>query len=212
MRRLRIVWTPLAALASLGMLRPFVGRGVGAGAGEERKRADRGQRRGLGRRRRMQGVVVDIHGMPRSGVEVALAQHKTRLSLAKTDLQGRFRLAGVKGGVYQLQSSGQVRFVRAWTAEAAPPAARPLALMVVGSEVVRGQMPLEDFCVRRRDHHRARRGDDRDSDRRAQQRRQGQAGKSVTLRLALEGVFRGRGGSLPAREAVALADAVPAGT
>ena len=26
-----------------------------------------------------------------------------------------------------------------------PPAARPLALMVVGSEVVRGQMPLEDF-------------------------------------------------------------------
>ena len=141
MRRLRIVWTPLAALASLGCFAP------GAGAPEP-ERAKKGnapievsdvaltRRRDAGRRRHPHAAVRR---------RVALAQHKTWLSLAKTDLQGRFRFAGVKGGVYQLLSSGQVRFVRAWTAEAAPPAARPLALMVVGSEVVRGQMPLEDF-------------------------------------------------------------------
>ena len=146
MRRLRIVWTPLAALASLGMLLPP--SWAGAPAPERAKKgnapievSDVALDAGGG----MQGVVVDVHGMPRSGVEVALVQHKTRLGLVKTDLQGRFRFAPVKGGVYQLLSSGQVRFVRAWTAEAAPPAARPLALMVVGSEVVRGQMPLEDF-------------------------------------------------------------------
>lgn len=146
MRRLRIVWTPLVVLACLGMLLPPSWAGA-----SEPERAKQGNAPievsdvALDAGGGMQGVVVDVHGMPRSGVEVALVQHKTRLGLVKTDLQGRFRFAPVKGGVYQIQSGGQGRFVRAWTAEAAPPAARPLALMVVGSEVVRGQMPLEDF-------------------------------------------------------------------
>ncbi|MDD4787609.1 MAG: hypothetical protein PHO07_10575 [Pirellulales bacterium] len=146
MRRWRIVWTPWAALACLGMLLPP----SWAEASEPVRAKDDAapiavSDVALDTGGGMQGVVVDVHGMPRSGVEVALVQHRRRLSLAKTDLQRRFRLAGVKGGVYQIQTGGQGRFVRAWTAEAAPPAARPLALMVVGSEVVRGQMPLEDF-------------------------------------------------------------------
>ena len=44
-----------------------------------------------------------------------------------------------------LQSGGQGRFVRAWSAKKAPPNAKSAAMMITGDGVVRGQMPLEDF-------------------------------------------------------------------
>ena len=40
---------------------------------------------------------------------------------------------------------GHGRLVRAWAAQTAPPAARNIALVVAGGDVVRGQMPFEQF-------------------------------------------------------------------
>lgn len=146
MKRLGIVRTPLVTLACLGLFLPP--SWVVAAEPQQTKQGGGPIAVSdvvLDAQSGLLGVVVDIRGVPQPGVEVALVQQKARLGLAKTDLQGRFRMASVKGGMYMLQSGGQGRFVRAWTAGAAPPAAKPLALMVVGSEVVRGQMPLEDF-------------------------------------------------------------------
>lgn len=146
MKYLRNVKMPLVTLACLGLLLPP----SWVAATEPQQAKKRGAPIAvsdvvLDAESGLQGVVVDIRGEPQAGVEVALVQQKTRLGLVKTDLQGRFRMAGIQGGMYMLQSGGQGRFIRAWTAAAAPPAAKPLALLVVGSEVVRGQMPLEDF-------------------------------------------------------------------
>ena len=94
----------------------------------------------------LQGVVVDVQGVPQARVPVVLVKGNREVGRVKADGTGRFRVAGLRGGVYVLQAGGQGKVVRAWTAKVAPPAAKPLVLMVVGNELVRGQMPLEDFC------------------------------------------------------------------
>jgi hypothetical protein len=93
----------------------------------------------------LQGVVVDVHGAPQSAAKVVLVQQKREVGRVQADRFGRFRLSGLRGGVYSLQSGGQVCFVRAWTSEKAPPKAKAAALIVSGDGVVRGQMPLEQF-------------------------------------------------------------------
>ncbi len=93
----------------------------------------------------LEGVVVDVHGAPQPRAKVVLVQQKREIGLVQADQVGRFRLSGLRGGVYMLQSGGQGRFVRAWTARTAPPNAKSAALMVTGDGVVRGQMPLEQF-------------------------------------------------------------------
>lgn len=93
----------------------------------------------------LQGVVVDMHGAPQPAAKVVVVQQKREIGRVQTDQLGRFRVTGLRGGVYMLQSGGQGRFVRAWSAKKAPPNAKSVALMITGDGVVRGQMPLEDF-------------------------------------------------------------------
>jgi hypothetical protein len=93
----------------------------------------------------LQGVVVDVHGTPQPAAKVVLVRQRQEIGRVQADQLGRFRLLGLRGGVYMLQSGGQGRFVRAWTAKTAPPNAKSAALMVTGDGVVRGQMPLEQF-------------------------------------------------------------------
>ncbi len=99
----------------------------------------------LDRQGHLSGVVVNLHGIPAAGVEVVVSQKGDEILRAKTDALGRFSTGKLPGGVYLIASGGQGRLVRAWTTQAAPPAAKPLALLVVGDRLVRGQMPLEDF-------------------------------------------------------------------
>lgn len=93
----------------------------------------------------LRGVVVDQHGAPQAAAKVILVQQKREIGRVQTDRLGRFRLSGLRGGVYVLQTGGQARFVRAWTAKTAPAKAKHTALMVTGDGVIRGQMPLECF-------------------------------------------------------------------
>ena len=93
----------------------------------------------------MQGVVVDARGVPVGDQTVMLRQSGRELARAESDAQGRFRFGPLRGGTYQLWLGKQARSVRAWAANTAPPAARNVAMVVVGGEVVRGQLPLEEF-------------------------------------------------------------------
>ncbi len=93
----------------------------------------------------LQGVVVDLQGVPVANATVIVSQGKKDVARVKTDRHGRFGAGPMGRGTYLLKSGGQSRAVRAWSGQMAPPAARELALLITGSEVVRGQMPLEDF-------------------------------------------------------------------
>jgi len=71
--------------------------------------------------------VVTLHGLQRE------------LASGKTDENGYFAFAGLHNGVYQVTTAeGQGTF-RVWTAETAPPAAQPGALVVTGDDAVRAQ-------------------------------------------------------------------------
>lgn len=145
MKGMRVVRTPVVIAVCLAMAMPA----TLAQGNEVRKAAGRPAVEisdlVLDAQGGLQGVVVDVHGAPQSAAKVVLVQQKREIGRAQADRQGRFRVSGLRGGVYAIQSGGQVRFVRAWTAKTAPPNAKPTALIVAGNGVIRGQMPLEQF-------------------------------------------------------------------
>ena len=93
----------------------------------------------------LHGMVVDLQGMPVANAMVVISQGKLDLAKLNTDRLGRFSAGPLGKGTYLMKSGGQSRAVRAWTPRMAPPSARQLALLITGSEVILGQMPLEDF-------------------------------------------------------------------
>jgi len=95
----------------------------------------------------MYGLVVDVEGVPAAGRPVVLHQLHRELANTRTDALGRFRISHLHGGTYRLSVDGHGRMIRAWSANTAPPAAKNVALLVLGGEVIRGQMTLEEFCA-----------------------------------------------------------------
>ena len=93
----------------------------------------------------LHGMVVDLQNRPVANATVVVSQGKRDLAEIRTDSQGRFSAGPLGKGTYLMKSGGQSRAVRAWTPKMAPPSAGQLALLVTGNEVIRGQMPLEDF-------------------------------------------------------------------
>ena len=93
----------------------------------------------------LHGMVVDLQGTPVAKATVIVSRGKRDLAEARTDSLGRFSVGPLGRGTYLMKSGGQSRAVRAWTPIMAPPSAGQLALLITGSEVIRGQMPLEDF-------------------------------------------------------------------
>ncbi len=93
----------------------------------------------------LHGVVVDLRNRPVANTLVVISRDNRALAELRTDSQGRFSAGPLGRGIYLMQSGGQSRAFRVWTPKMAPPAAGQLALLVTGSQVIRGQMPLEDF-------------------------------------------------------------------
>jgi hypothetical protein len=88
---------------------------------------------------------MNVRGVRLAGEVVVLRQSGLERGRTITDARGRFWFGGLRGGIYRVVAGGRSLLVRAWAAETAPPAAGKVALLVVGPEVVRGQMPLEEF-------------------------------------------------------------------
>jgi len=146
MKGLKAIRTPVVAAVCLGLVLPV---SAVQGGDKQHAAASRAQLEvadvALDAQGGLQGVVVDVHGAPQPSAKVVVVQQKREVGQVQADKFGRFRLSGLRGGVYVLQSGGQARFVRAWANKAAPPTAKSAALIVTGDGVVRGQMPLEQF-------------------------------------------------------------------
>jgi hypothetical protein len=92
----------------------------------------------------LHGVVVNVQGVPVAGMSVLVHNAAGEATTVETDAMGRFSVA-VPGGTYRLSTGGFTREFRTWVAGTAPPQSRQIAAIVVGGDVVRGQMPLGDF-------------------------------------------------------------------
>lgn len=93
----------------------------------------------------LSGLVVDVQGIPVSQAAVVLRQWNRQVAVVQSDRQGQFLVSGLPGGTYQLVVGPQARLLRAWAAETAPPQAKSVALVVVGDQLVRGQMAMRDL-------------------------------------------------------------------
>jgi hypothetical protein len=93
----------------------------------------------------LRGLVLNADAIPVASAEVIVRKQGEQVR-TRTDGFGRFQTMVSGGGTYQVTAGKSGQSVRAWTSGTAPPTAKPLALVVVGSDVVRGQLPLERFC------------------------------------------------------------------
>jgi len=87
----------------------------------------------------LHGFVVDAQGVGVDGAAVSIQAANGEVAQSVTDANGHYVAHNLRGGVYQIVAGQGTQFVRAWAPGTAPPAAREQALLVSGSEVVRGQ-------------------------------------------------------------------------
>jgi hypothetical protein len=83
------------------------------------------------------GQVVDQQGVAKAGTPVSIQFNGKEVATTTTDANGVFAAKGLRGGQYQLVTPQGGNACRLWAADTAPPSARPAALVVSGSEVVR---------------------------------------------------------------------------
>lgn len=86
----------------------------------------------------LQGQVVNDAGAGVAGVVVELTNGQQSWQ-TKSDAQGWFRMAGLRGGVFQFQAMEQTQLMRIWATGTAPPRASQGVLVSLSTEVIRGQ-------------------------------------------------------------------------
>lgn len=91
------------------------------------------------------GQVVHAQGYPLAKVPVVLRSGDQELAVSTTDAAGLFAFRGLQSGVYQVAAANGQQTYRVWPQEAAPPSAKPGALIVVGKDMVRGQRSARTF-------------------------------------------------------------------
>jgi hypothetical protein len=87
---------------------------------------------------RLVGQVLTSEGAPVRAEAVSVRRDGQEIARVATDDMGRYEVRGLRGGVYQVATTQGTASYRVWSGNAAPPAAQPAALMVVGDSV-RGQ-------------------------------------------------------------------------
>ncbi|HUT91375.1 MAG TPA: carboxypeptidase-like regulatory domain-containing protein [Thermoguttaceae bacterium] len=91
----------------------------------------------------LHGQVVDPQGNPLSRTAVSIQQFDREVATTVTDPSGRFRAAGLRGGMYRIVAGQATGTYRLWAPNTAPASARPAALLIPsGAEVVRGNRGL----------------------------------------------------------------------
>ncbi len=88
---------------------------------------------------KLTGFVVDAQGKPQANEEVSILQGRSVVAKATTDTKGRFEVAGLKGGVYGVQSAKGMTAYRVWTTSAAPKSSKEFAVVVKNNNLVRAQ-------------------------------------------------------------------------
>lgn len=90
---------------------------------------------------RLHGRALDGSLRPQAGKKITLWRDSQPVIELTTDSQGRFAVAGLRGGVYSLRSDEAVQSYRVWAPGTAPPHAEGAAVLVAQELIVRGQRP-----------------------------------------------------------------------
>jgi len=93
----------------------------------------------LSARGNLEGKIVDSSGKPLAGSRVLVRQNGQVAAEAASDATGKFALAGVRPGVYEVATGHTTGVYRVWTQKSAPPAAIDGVLIVDDENVVRAQ-------------------------------------------------------------------------
>ncbi len=86
------------------------------------------------------GQILNAEGLVVAGTEVKLLQGGEEIAQTVTDQEGHFKVANLRGGVYQVSAQNTQESVRLWAEDTAPPAAESEVVIVSSPQVVRGQI------------------------------------------------------------------------
>ena len=90
----------------------------------------------------LSGYVVDGQGKPQADQKVVIKQGRSAIADVKTDAKGHFEVKGLKGGLYQIESSKGATAYRVWSDKSAPKNSKDYAVVVTGKQIVRAQGEL----------------------------------------------------------------------
>lgn len=93
----------------------------------------------------LSGTVTDTKGQAIAGARIHVRQAGAVIAETTADDRGAFDFGGLRGGVYQIATTGTAANVRLWAGKTAPPSAANGVLLVTSSQVVRGQC-CTDTC------------------------------------------------------------------
>lgn len=85
------------------------------------------------------GQVLDLQSAAVADVPVVLRSQDQEPVVGTTNADGQFSFVGLHGGVYQVVAARGHGAYRLWTPGTAPPTAQQGALVIAGSDAVRGQ-------------------------------------------------------------------------
>ena len=85
------------------------------------------------------GQVVDSEGGAVTNTPVSVLSGTKEVARVQSDRSGRFKVDGLRGGVYEVASVGQKKVYRLWAPQTAPPAAQQGLMLVANNDFVRGQ-------------------------------------------------------------------------
>ncbi len=91
------------------------------------------------------GQVVSPENVGLVGTPVSLASGQQAIAQGRTNGSGYFAFSGLQSGVYQVATTDGSGTYRVWAEGTAPPSAQPGALLVTGSDTVRGQHGMTMF-------------------------------------------------------------------
>lgn len=87
----------------------------------------------------LQGQLLTMTGQGKAHAKMALVDRKGDVRRVETDAAGKFRLAGLRGGAYQLIVADGSVPVRVWAEGTAPPHAQNELLVLDSNMTARGQ-------------------------------------------------------------------------
>ena len=139
MTRLRTLRFAMVVTAGLGVAAPQCALQAGEKPAAAKKAAPKVADVTLTQNNALSGAVVSEAGKPVDGAIVVLTKEGKPVAKTTSNAQGKFALASVKSGSYELKAGHTTRLVRLWNSDVAPPASAEKATLVMDSTTVRAQ-------------------------------------------------------------------------
>lgn len=87
----------------------------------------------------LRGTLLSPEGKPEPQQRIVLLKGVTVVAMSETQADGSFMMRPGRPGLYEVATSKASQLYRVWDARTAPPAAQQSAMVVQGTEIVRGQ-------------------------------------------------------------------------